>query len=162
MVTTLDKYNYELTHVFSRYLHLFRNIFNISLRQIGIWTVCLENCAKTKTNIISLFYCHIINNFIIILSLPTVTKSLSSKTLFSRSSGSQMAPPTVFLMSWTTSCRFGTKDGGLSFKYLFSASSPNHLTDLFPFFKGKTFRLFCFYFIKEFAIRKWKSIQKCI
>ena len=64
--------------------------------------------------------------------LPIDTKSLSSRTSLMRSSGSQMAPPTVLRMSCTTSCRLGTKDGGFSFKYRRRASSPSHLILFLP------------------------------
>ena len=43
--------------------------------------------------------------------------------------------PVVFLMSLTTSSLFGTNEGGLSFKYLFRASSPSQRM-LFPGLHG--------------------------
>ena len=64
--------------------------------------------------------------------LPIEMKSLSSSTSLIKSSVSNMAPPTVFRISCTTSSLFGTYDGGFNFKYLVSASSPSHRIVLLP------------------------------
>ena len=75
-------------------------------------------------------------------------KSLSSKTSFMMSSGSRIAPPTVFRMSFTTSSLFGTYDGGFSLKYLVKASSPNQRMVLLP--KRMKLAAYCFKNINSF------------